>query len=182
MRNGDVGSGGVRATMPVVLFHPHLVRRSARRAAACAAAGAVVLAACGGDEAPSAERFCGEVAANKDALTNPQLNYVDDIEPLLDLYRDIGALAPLGVDEDWNQLVSAYETASTVVVGDEASEQEALTAIYSSEKSAAAVETWLLANCAVDIGPVFTIVPQGTVVLAPIESAPPSDSVAPSVP
>ena len=31
-----------------------------------------------------------------------------------------------------------------------------------SEKSAAAVDDWLLANCAVDIGPVFTIVPAGT--------------------
>ena len=112
---------------------------------------------------PSAERFCGEVAANKDALTNPQIIYSDDIEPVLDLYRDIGALAPLGVEDDWDQLVSAYETASTVIVGDQESEQAALTAAYSSEKSAAAIEAWLIANCAVDIGPVFTIVPQGPV-------------------
>jgi hypothetical protein len=120
-------------------------------------------AACGNDEAPSAERFCGEVAENKDALTNPQLVATADIEALLDLYRDIGALAPLGVEDDWNQIVSAYETASTVVIGDEESEQAALTAIYSSEKSAAEVEAWLMANCAVDIGPVFTIVPQGPI-------------------
>ncbi len=133
------------------------------------------LSACG-DEAPSAERFCGEVAANKEALTNPQLGYTDDIGPLLDLYRSVGELAPLGVQADWDQIVSAYETASTVVVGDQESEQQALTAIYSSEKSAAAVEAWLLANCAVDIGPVFTIVPQGPldVTLPPDDSAPTS--------
>ncbi len=96
----------------------------------------------------------------------------DDIEPFLDLYRDIGALAPLSVEDDWNQIVSAYETASTVVIGDQESEQAALTAIYSSEQSAAAVEAWLLANCAVDIGPVFTIVPQGPVsVTLPPEEA-----------
>ena len=134
------------------------------------------LAACDSDEAPSAERFCGEVAANKEALTNPQLVYTDDIDPLLDLYRTIGALAPLGVEEDWNQIVSAYETASTVVIGDQESEQAALSAIYSTEKSAAAVETWLMANCAVDIGPVFTIVPQGPVTV----TAPPSDTTAPT--
>ncbi|MGB0113675.1 MAG: hypothetical protein WBP59_10675 [Ilumatobacteraceae bacterium] len=116
-------------------------------------------AACGGDEAPSAERFCGEVVANQDAITNPTLTYTDDIEPLLDLYRDIGDLAPIGVEAEWAQLVAAYETASTVVPGDEASEQEALAAIYSSEKSAAAIGRWLEANCAVDIGPVRTIVP-----------------------
>ncbi len=134
------------------------------------------LAACGGDEAPSAERFCGEIAANKDALTNPQLAYDDDVGPMLDLYRNIADLAPLGVSDDWNQIVSAYETASTVVIGDEVSEQEALTAIYSTEKSAAAVEAWLQANCAVEIGPVFTIVPQGPVTPAPV----PIDSVPPT--
>ncbi len=123
------------------------------------------LSACGGDDSPSAERFCGEIAANKEALTNPNLVYTDDIDPLLDLYRSIGALAPLSVEDDWDQIVSAYETASTVVIGDQESEQEALTAIYSSEKPAAAVETWLIENCAVDIGPVFTIVPQGPLVV-----------------
>ncbi len=142
---------------------------------AAAVVALATLSACG-DEAPSAERFCGEVDANKEALTNPQIIYADDIEPLLDLYRDIGALAPLGVQEDWNQVLSAYETASTVVIGDQESEQAALTAAYSSEQSAAAVEAWLLANCAVDIGPVFTIVPQGPVTV----TAPSVDATAPT--
>jgi hypothetical protein len=149
------------------------VRVVARVLGGVLVAGAAV-GACGGDDGPTAERFCGEVAANKEALTNPQLGYDDDIEPLLDLYRDIADLAPLAVADDWNQLVSAYETASTVVIGDQESEQEALTAIYSSEKSAAAVEAWLRANCAVEIGPVFTIVPQGTV---PVTAPPTGSSV-----
>ena len=124
------------------------------------AASATVMA-CSGDETPSAERFCGEIVENKDELTNPVLEFSDDIEPLLELYREVGELAPLGVDQEWADIVSAYETASTVVPGDQASEQEALAAIYSAEKSAAAVGAWLQANCAVDIGPVFTIVPHG---------------------
>ena len=146
-----------------------------RRFSVAVVAVAVVCGACGGGEAPSAERFCGEVDANKEALTNPQLAYSDDIAPLLELYRKVGALAPLGVSDDWNHIVSAYETASTVVLDDPASEQEALAAIYSAEKSAAAVDTWLRANCAVDIGPVFTIVPHGPtpVGTAPIDSVPP---------
>ena len=155
-------------------------RRSTRVAAVAIFVG-WALAACG-DEAPSAERFCGEVAANTEALTNPALIGADDIEPFLDLYREIGALAPLSVEDDWNQIVSAYETASTVVIGDQESEQAALTAIYSSEQSAAAVEAWLLANCAVDIGPVFTIVPQGpvNVTLPPDEAAPSGTSGVPT--
>ena len=110
----------------------------------------------GGD----ASRFCGEIAANTEALTQPELQFEDDVEPLLSLYRDIGELAPLAIEAEWDQLVDAYETAATIVPGDEASEQRALAAIYSSESSAAAVDQWLDANCAVDIGPVATIVPQ----------------------
>ncbi len=146
--------------MPAVLRRDRAVVRMGRRPfVAVAVAVGAALSACGGDEAPSAERFCGEVAANKEALTNPRLEYAEDIEPVLDLYREIGQLAPLGIDAEWKQLVAAYESASTVVPGDTASEQAALAAIYSSEKSAAAIGTWLRANCAVDIGPVFTIVP-----------------------
>ena len=162
----------VRQCFAVVHVRSELPRRvSAFTVAAVAALAA--LSGCGADENPSAERFCGEVAANKDALTNPQIIYTDDIDPLLDLYRDIGELAPLGVEDDWDQLVSAYETASTVIIGDQESEQEALTAAYSSEKSAAAIEAWLIANCAVDIGPVFTIVPQGppTIPVAPTDTS-----------
>ena len=123
--------------MPAVPTRPH--RPSALLAAVLGAT--LAFSACG-ESAGSAERFCGEVEANKAALTNPELAYSDDIEPLLELYRDIGDLAPLSIEDDWNQLVSAYETASTVVVGDQASEQEALAAIYSSEESAAAVDRW----------------------------------------
>ena len=120
-----------------------------------------VLAACGSaEDAGSAERFCGEVAANTAQLTNPDLAFSDDIEPFLDLYRQIADLAPLAIEQEWDQLVTAYETASTVVPGDPESEQTALAAIFSTEKSAAAIDRWLERNCAVDIGPVMTIVAQ----------------------
>ena len=118
------------------------------------------LVSCGGDDAGSAERFCGEINANAARLTNPDLQYADDIEPLLALYRSIGELAPLSIEKEWDQLTAAYETASTVVPGDVESEQIALSAIFSTEKSAAAVDDWLIRNCGIDIGPVFTIVAQ----------------------
>ena len=127
-----------------------------------AAAGvALLFSACdSNDGAGNAERFCGEVQVNAAQLTQPNLQFSDDIEPLLDLYRDIGELAPLAIEQEWNQLISAYETASTVVPGDPESEQIALASIFSTEESAAAVDRWLETNCAVDIGPVFTIVAQ----------------------
>ena len=121
----------------------------------------VTVAACGGDDAGNAERFCGEIVAHKDELTNPDLQFSDDIGPVLDLYRSIGDLAPLSIEKEWNELVAAYEAADTIVVGDAESEQIAVTAILSAEASAAKVDAWLKANCAVDIGPVATLVPHG---------------------
>ncbi len=163
--------------MPAVTPRRSTARaRLAGVAARVAVAAIVVVAGCRGQSGGNAERFCGEVAENRDGLTNPELIFADDIEPLLDLYRDIAEVAPLAVEDDWNQLVSAYETASTVVPGDQASEQEALAAIYSSEESAAAVDQWLRSNCAVDIGPVFTIVPHTPA------TAPPETVVATTVP
>ena len=127
--------------------------------ATCVAAGQ--LSGCnGGAGAGDAERFCGEVQANTAGLTQPNLQFTDDIDPLLNLYRKIGAFAPIAIEPEWDQLVDAYETASTVVPGDPESEQSALAAIFSTEKSAAAIDSWLETNCAVDIGPVFTIVAQ----------------------
>jgi hypothetical protein len=121
----------------------------------------VTVTACSGDDAGNAERFCGEIAAHKDELTTPDLQFSDDIAPVLDLYRSIGDLAPLSIEKEWNELVAAYETADTIVVGDAESEQVAVSAIYSAEASAAKVDAWLKANCAVDIGPVVTLVPHG---------------------
>jgi hypothetical protein len=119
----------------------------------------ISVAACGDDDAGSPERFCGEVAENRDQLTSPELAFSDDIQPLIDLYTEIGDLAPLSIQKEWNQIASAYETASTVVVDDPDSVQVATAAIYSAEASAAKVDTWLRTNCAVDIGPVVTLVP-----------------------
>ena len=121
---------------------------------------AALLAACGDDDAGNAERFCGEIDENKALLTAPVLTYSDDVEPLLELYREIADLAPLAIEQEWRQLVTTYETASTVVLGDEESEQTALAAAYQSEAAAVAVADWLRTNCAVDLGPLATVLPQ----------------------
>lgn len=120
------------------------------------------MVACGDDDsAGNAERFCGEIEVNQTALFAPDLASTAEIAPLLELYREIGELAPLAIEAEWDQLVLNYETASTVVPGDDASIQAATAQAYQSEQSAAAVKRWLIDNCALDIGPVATIVAQG---------------------
>ncbi len=61
---------------------------------------------------------------------------------------------------EWDQLVLNYETASTVVPGDEESLQIAVAVALQSEQAGARVKQWLVDNCALDIGPVATIAPQ----------------------
>jgi hypothetical protein len=119
-------------------------------------------AACGSDPDPAgdAQRFCGEVEASKEELTSPDLASSDEILPLIDLYRRIGELAPLEIERDWQHLTASYETASTVVPGEEESEQRMIESALRAEKSAVAVSEWLKVNCAVDLGPVATITPQ----------------------
>ena len=125
-------------------------------------AGAGLFAACS-DDAPRADasRFCGEIEANQTALTAPDLRSAADIEPLLELYREIGGFAPLAIESEWDQLTLNYETASTIVPGDDESMQRAVAVALQSEQAAARVKTWLVDNCALDIGPVATIAPQG---------------------
>ena len=119
-----------------------------------------LLLGCGGSgSAGDAERFCGEVQANTRAIVRPRMRTAADIDGLLALYRDLGELAPLAIDADWDALVLNYETASTVAPSDPESVQRAVARAYATEQSAVAVHDWLMANCAVDIGPVATIVP-----------------------
>lgn len=132
-----------------------------QRLFAFVAVGALLGTACSNDEpGGDASRFCGEIEVHQAQLTAPQLATSTDVEQLLDLYREIGQFAPLAIEPAWDQLILNYETASTVVPGDDASMQEAVAMALQSEQSAARVQEWLVDNCALDIGPVDTLAPQ----------------------
>ena len=124
--------------------------------------GVALLGTACSDDRPDAGRFCGEVEANRVALTDPRIEFSDDIEPFLALYRSVGELAPLAIEDEWDRLVDNYETASTVVPGDVDSEQRAITSALQSEEAATEVSTWLRENCGVDLGPLSTLVPIDT--------------------
>ena len=82
-----------------------------------------------------------------------------EVEATLEFYRLMGQLAPIAIATEWNDLVIAMETASSIVPGDPASEQEVAVTAYATERSAYAVKVWLQRNCGVDI-PITTIAPQ----------------------
>jgi hypothetical protein len=127
-------------------------------AALCVAA--VTLAGCGDDGVSSdAERFCGEATTRREMIVAPPMSTEAELEETLEFYRLMGQLAPAAIAEQWNDIVSAMETASTVVPGDAGSEQEMALQAYATERSAYEVAVWLRRNCGVDI-PITTIAPQ----------------------
>lgn len=126
---------------------------------------------CGDDGPGDTARFCGEVQAHAAELTTGPAA-LDDVGGYVELYRDIGRVAPLAIEPHWQALVLNYETASTVNMADPESVQRALAQAYATERSAVAVTTFLLTNCGVDIGPVATIVPHTPAVPPPATTVP----------
>lgn len=136
-----------------------------------------VTSACGGsDDDPveaDAEAFCTTATEQRDWIVSPPMASEAELQASLEFYRLMGQLAPIAVAEDWNVLVSAMETASTVVPGDPASEQLAAMTAYATEPSAYRVKKWLLDRCDLDL-PITTIAPQ--------EQVPARTTTIPSVP
>jgi hypothetical protein len=141
---------------------------------------ALTVSACGDDGVQSdAERFCGEASTRREMIVSPPMATEDEVEATLDFYRLMGELAPVAIAEQWNQIVIALETASTVVPNDPESEQQVALQAYASERSAYEVAVWLQRNCGVDI-PITTIAPQApiparttTIPGSPATTAPP---------
>jgi hypothetical protein len=144
----------VNATLVGVLRPPH------GSAAIVAALVLTSLAACGDDGVESdAERFCGEATTRRDMIVSPPMATEGEVEATLDFYRLMGELAPVAIAEQWDDIVTAMETASTIEPGDPDSEQQVALQAYATERSAYEVAVWLERNCGVDI-PITTIAPQ----------------------
>ena len=116
---------------------------------------AAIVVGCAPDAGDTA-RFCGQVAANQEAILAVPAT-ADEIDDLVSTYRTIGESAPLAIEQEWDDLVLNYETASTVDPGDAESVQRVVAQAVRTERSAIAVHDWLLANCDVALGDVATI-------------------------
>ncbi len=71
------------------------------------------LAACGDDgPSPDAAAFCALVSERAADVVSPTIRTELDIETTIDLYRDLGDLAPLAIGEEWDQLTLGGVSAS----------------------------------------------------------------------
>jgi hypothetical protein len=150
-----------RGTLPLVPRRPPRDRPGTRRWwAAVVALAASFAAGCGDDGGSDAGQFCADVRADVAGVVSPSLASTVELDATLERYRALAELAPPAIAEEWSALVLNLETAATVVPDDPDSVQRAVAQAYATEKSAVAVADWLRANCAIDVGPVATIVPQ----------------------
>jgi hypothetical protein len=86
----------------------------------------------------------------------------DEIGEFVDLHRDIGRAAPLAIEQEWDDLVVNYETASTVEPGDPESVQRVVETALRTERSVVTVRDWVAEHCEVDLGAVTTMSPPST--------------------
>ena len=144
-----------------------------------AAALAVTTASCTRDDTVTVESdanlFCGEATRQRELILSPPMATEAELQASLEFYRLMGALAPLAVSEEWGVLVSAMETASTIVPGDPESEQLVAMTAYATEPSAYRIKKWLRDNCGLDL-PITTIAPQEQIPARVTTIAPPTDA------
>jgi hypothetical protein len=126
-----------------------------RRAIGAVFAGGLCIAtaACRDDSGGATAAFCEQVEEHLDELrATPQT--IADVEALIALWKDVGEVAPLAIEADWDAHVLNFETA---LEGDD--DEEIYARIYATERSSLAVGAWVQANCGFDWGPITTIVP-----------------------
>jgi len=126
---------------------------------------AVGLAACADDQDRSEGRYCTEVGNHLAALNTPPLTDSADVDALLDAWRTVADAAPLAVQPEWDRLMAAMETASTVDPSDADAMQRIADTARSNEPSANKVIDYTFTLCGVRIGegkPVTTTVPPST--------------------
>jgi hypothetical protein len=111
-----------------------------------------LIAACSEEPERTVAAYCDEVGANIDALTAPNVATGVDIEPLIDRYRSIAAVAPATVEPEWQELVSALETASTVVAGDTESLEIATRAALAGQPAYTRIQHYTQTECQIAIG------------------------------
>lgn len=116
-------------------------------------AATALLAGCGSSTSQRTdENYCAAVSTHLDELNTPSISTPADVTRTLDLYRSIAKVAPLAVEQEWDVLTLAYETAATVVPNDQASMQTAADTIRASQKSATAIAVYTQRLCNAQIG------------------------------
>ncbi|MCB0999207.1 MAG: hypothetical protein KDB40_07920 [Acidimicrobiales bacterium] len=138
------------------MVRPPLRRRAhGQPAAAVGLALAVVVVvgvSCGDEPEPTVAAYCAEVGANLDSLVSPAISTSADVDPLIDRYRSIAAVAPATVEPEWQTVITALEAAAAVVAGDPATMEEASRAALAGQPAYTRIQQYTQTQCGIAIG------------------------------
>lgn len=141
-------AGAPRATAPAggeAKLSAVFARPAAAVVMALASAG-FALVACGGSPERSSSRFCSRLDQQLPALLGPYATQ-EEQDALLARYQDLGEVAPLAVEEDWQALTELVQTAITVAPGDQESTQRLADAAYATERAYRRIHEWVATTC-----------------------------------
>lgn len=125
---------------------------AARHLAAFAAL-LVALAAvsgCSNEPTRSTGAFCERLREEAALLEGP-LDAPADVPVLVERYRALGQLAPLSIEEEWQQVTELVEAAATVDPGDAEAMRRLDEQAYATEQAARAVADWARERCQVEL-------------------------------
>ncbi|MEO5724637.1 MAG: hypothetical protein ABIQ39_14975 [Ilumatobacteraceae bacterium] len=122
------------------------------------------LTACGSSDSSARTdvAYCDAVHRNLAELNSPSIATAVDIDRTVKMYQAVASSAPLAVEKEWDILVLAYQTASTVVPGDPVSMQKAADTIRSSQPAATTVADYTSRLCGATIGTAAPPTPAST--------------------
>jgi hypothetical protein len=137
---------------------------------------ALAITGCSDDPEPRSEgRYCTEVGNHLSALNSPTLAVPADIDAMLDEWRTVAGAAPIAIQQEWDTMMSAMETAATVDPNDTASVQLVADTARASEPAANRVIDYTFTKCNATIGavtPVVTVPPTSTPTTQPFTTDP----------
>ena len=131
---------------------PLPVARASALVATLGVAAILALPACSDEPENTEAAYCDEVQANVEALNGPNVATGADIAPLIDRYRAVADVAPAGVEPEWQELVSALETASTVIPGDTESLEIATKAALAGQPAYTKIQLFTQTTCGIALG------------------------------
>jgi hypothetical protein len=137
---------------------------------------ALAVAGCSDEPEPRSEgRYCTEVGNHLAALNSPALAAPADIDAMLDEWRTVAGAAPIAIQQEWDTMMNAMETAATVDPNDTASVQLVADTARASEPAANRVIDYTFTKCNATIGevtPVVTVPPTSQPTTLPATTLP----------
>jgi hypothetical protein len=111
-----------------------------------------MVAACSDEPERTLEAYCAAVQDDLAVIMNPVIATGPDVDATIERYRSIAEVAPAGVEPEWQRVIEVFETAATVIPGDQASLELANRAALAGGPAYGRLQQFTQQQCGIDIG------------------------------